>query len=45
MRHLFVLAALLWSTAIAFAADPVGMYSVEGNKSGRWLQVHRFRYG
>src|SRR5262249_40117442 len=30
MHALFVLAALLWSAAIAFAADPVGTYSVEG---------------
>jgi hypothetical protein len=34
MRHLFVLAALLWSAAIAFAADPVGTYSVEGSNPG-----------
>jgi hypothetical protein len=34
MRALFVLAAVLWSAAIAFAADPVGMYSVEGNNPG-----------
>ena len=36
MRHLFALgaAALLWSAATAFAADPVGRYSVEGNNPG-----------
>jgi hypothetical protein len=34
MRNLFVLAALLWSAAIAFAADPVGTYSVEGSNPG-----------
>ena len=36
MRHLFAFgaAALLWSTAAAFAADPVGSYSVEGANPG-----------
>ena len=36
MRHLFAIgaAALLWSTAAAFAADPVGSYSVEGTNPG-----------
>jgi hypothetical protein len=36
MRHMFALsaAALLWSAATAFAADPVGRYSVEGNNPG-----------
>jgi hypothetical protein len=31
MRALFVAAALLWSVATAFAADPVGSYDVQGN--------------
>ena len=31
MRALFVAAALLWSVATAFAADPVGSYDVRGN--------------
>ena len=30
MRALFVAAALLWSVAAAFAADPVGSYDVQG---------------
>ena len=30
MRALFVAAALLWSVATAFAADPVGSYDVQG---------------
>jgi hypothetical protein len=34
MRNLFVVAALLWSVATSFAADPVGTYSVEGNNPG-----------
>jgi hypothetical protein len=34
MRHLFVVAALLWSVATAFAADPVGSYRVEGTNPG-----------
>ena len=36
MRHLFAVtaAALLWSAATAFAADPVGRYSVEGTNPG-----------
>ena len=37
MRHLFAAsaAALLLSAATAFAADPVGSYSVERHQSGR----------
>ena len=31
MRALFVAAALLWSVATAFAADPVGSYDVQGS--------------
>jgi hypothetical protein len=36
MRHLFAIsaAALLWSAASAFAADPVGSYSVQGSNPG-----------
>jgi hypothetical protein len=36
MRRLFAVsaAALLWSAASAFAADPVGSYSVEGSNPG-----------
>ncbi len=34
MRYLFVIAALLWSVAAAFADDPVGKYSVEGTNPG-----------
>jgi hypothetical protein len=36
MRHLFAVsaAALLWSAASAFAADPVGSYSVQGTNPG-----------
>jgi len=36
MRHLFAIsaAALLLSAATAFAADPVGSYSVSGNNPG-----------
>ena len=36
MRQLLAIsaAALLWSTASAFAADPVGRYSVEGTNPG-----------
>ena len=36
MRHLFAVSAavLLWSAATAFAADPVGSYSVEGTNPG-----------
>ena len=36
MRHLYALsaAALLWSTATAFAADPVGRYTVAGANPG-----------
>src|SRR5664280_1264646 len=36
MRHLFAVsaAALLWSAASAFAADPVGSYSVQGSNPG-----------
>ncbi len=36
MRRLFTLsaAALLWSAANAFAADPVGRYSIEGSNPG-----------
>lgn len=34
MRILFVAAALVWSAAAAFAADPVGSYSVEGTNPG-----------
>jgi hypothetical protein len=36
MRHLFAVsaAALLWSAAAAFAADPTGSYSVEGTNPG-----------
>jgi hypothetical protein len=33
MRHLLTVAALLWST-IAFAADPVGTYTIEGTNPG-----------
>ena len=33
MRHLLVVAALLWS-ANAFAADPVGTYRIEGSNPG-----------
>lgn len=35
MRRLFAIgAALLWSAVAAFAADPVGKYSVEGANPG-----------
>ena len=36
MRRLFALsaAAVLWSAASAFAADPVGRYSVQGSNPG-----------
>ena len=36
MRQLLAISAavLLWSTASAFAADPVGRYSVEGTNPG-----------
>jgi hypothetical protein len=34
MRHLFIIAALLWSAPTAFAADPIGDYRVEGNNPG-----------
>ncbi|MFN3657220.1 MAG: hypothetical protein ACK4UO_08205 [Pseudolabrys sp.] len=35
MRHLFAVAlALAWSAVAAFAADPVGTYSVEGTNPG-----------
>jgi hypothetical protein len=34
MRHLLVVAALLWSVTAAFAADPVGNYSVAGTNPG-----------
>jgi hypothetical protein len=33
MRHLFTAAILLWSTT-AFAADPVGTYTIEGTNPG-----------
>jgi len=33
MRHLLAVAALLWS-ATAFAADPVGTYTIEGTNPG-----------
>jgi hypothetical protein len=34
MRYLFVAAALIWSATSAFAADPVGKYTVEGSNPG-----------
>ena len=36
MRQMFAVgaAALLWSAATAYAADPVGRYSVEGSNPG-----------
>jgi hypothetical protein len=35
MRHLFAIAAaLIWSVAAAFAADPAGTYDVEGTNPG-----------
>ena len=36
MRQLFAIsfAALLWSAATAFAADPTGEYSVNGSNPG-----------
>jgi hypothetical protein len=34
MRYLAIVAALLWSATLAFAADPVGTYRVEGNNPG-----------
>jgi len=42
MRHLFVAsaAALLLSIATAFAADPVGSYSVIGNNPGGGSEYH-----
>jgi hypothetical protein len=43
MRHLFAVstaAALLWSAATAFAADPVGKYDVEGANPGGGSKYH-----
>lgn len=34
MRHLIAAVALLFSATLAFAADPVGTYNVEGNNPG-----------
>ncbi len=35
MRHLLaIVAALLWGAAAAFAADPVGSYTIQGSNPG-----------
>ena len=40
MRFLLAVAALLCSTLLAFAADPVGSYSVIGTNPGNNSQYH-----
>lgn len=41
MRHMLAVgAALVWSAAAAFAAEPVGTYSVEGTNPGSGSRYH-----
>ena len=40
MRFLLAVAALLCSTILAFAADPVGRYSIVGTNPGSHSQYH-----